>query len=107
MKTVPDIGQDKQKTLNTQNTYNSMKFITFLANCFALLPVDGGIFGDLEYLNFRWKSFKILYSAITLLAAIFTLSTGLMYLFKMSSFEMIGIKITILSEPEYIVFFLS
>lgn len=80
----------KQSCIKYHNTHNSMKFALVFANCFALLPVEGAVHGDVNHLKFRWKSFKIVYTIITLLAAGFTLGTGIVYLFKMSSFEMIG-----------------
>lgn len=90
MKLAQNNAPIKQSNLRCRNTHNSMKFVIILANCFALLPVEGAIMSNVGYLHFRWKSFKILYSIIILLAAIFTLGTGIVYLFEMSSFEMIG-----------------
>lgn len=92
MKPISGIDLNKQKNIKSHNIHNSMKFVIRLANCFALLPVEGATQNDLDYLQFRWKSLKIFYAIITLLAAGYTLGTGIVYLIKISSFEMIGTK---------------
>lgn len=90
MKPAPDAPQNQLKDSKLHNTHISLKFVIILANCFALLPVEGVMSNDVAELHFRWKSCKIFYAFITLLAAIFTLTTGIIYLFWTSSFEMIG-----------------
>lgn len=90
MKPAPGTDQKPVKRPKPHNTHTSMKFVIILANCFALLPVEGATSNNVENVRFRWKSFKILYATVTLLAAMFTLITGIIYLFELSSFEMIG-----------------
>lgn len=90
MKPAANAQQKPLKTAKPHNTHTSMKFVIVLANCFALLPVEKAISNHVEHLCFRWRSLKILYAVITLMAAGFTLITGIIYLFEMSTFEMIG-----------------
>lgn len=73
-----------------QGIQNSMRFVVILANCFALLPVEGIKSKHTNDLKFTWKSLKIIYTMIVLMAAVLKLGVGLIYLFKNSSFDMIG-----------------
>lgn len=61
-----------------------------LANCFALLPVEGINSKSASDLKFTWKSWKMLYVLLVLTAAIGKLCIGLVYLLKNSSFDIIG-----------------
>lgn len=75
-----------------QGIQNSMRFVVILANCFALLPVEGISSPSTSDLKFTWKSLKVVYVIIVLTAAVGKLGVGLIYLFKDSSFDMIGRK---------------
>lgn len=78
---------------NTERSVqNSMRFVVILGNSFALLPVEGISSESASDLKFTWKSLKIIYVLIVLAAAVGKLGIGLIYLFKDSSFDVIGAK---------------
>ncbi|XP_029177346.1 gustatory receptor for sugar taste 64f-like isoform X2 [Nylanderia fulva] len=56
---------------STDSLYASIRPIIMLAQCFSMLPMYGINKSDASYLRFTWRSPKILYTFIVLLAGLF------------------------------------
>lgn len=61
-----DNKNKKQQIKKIHTTHEAFQFMIILAQCFATIPVNGINGHTYRSLNFRWKCFKFIYSALYL-----------------------------------------
>lgn len=78
---------------NEKSFHKSMAFVLILAQCFGQLPIQGITSPDVQALQFKWKSWRTLYSILICIGATFVslmqvvkLLTRGMNLFEISKF---------------------
>lgn len=68
------LAKNSSKRITT--THNVIKFIILIAQCFALLPVDGVTSANVEDLKFKWFTKKSFFTALSFIATLFVVVMG-------------------------------
>lgn len=57
---------------NKSSLFRSMKLVFIMAQCFALMPLNGVTGRDMSYLKFKWLSFKMCYTFFGIFGTLLT-----------------------------------
>lgn len=72
---VYTISQNNQKdlpitiTAKSRNLHTTLKWVLFVAQCFAQMPVIGITEPDARYLKFTWRSWRVVYCILNIIGS--------------------------------------